>query len=553
MHRFRNRLIAVAIASALALPLIGVKPAEAVPAGNGCNASGVPAALISWYPAQPAAQSALKVACTFNNNTGTSQVSASFTIHDMNQALWHNAAARTVTTSGVTASGATTIQLSTASNGIAGLPVSPTQMNRVISGTGIAVRTNVDSMTAGGLLTLNRATTASIPSGTALKIENGTARTILDGAGVATTTLTSPADANFTAADVGCSVSGTGIPANTTITAVGSATTATLSATFTLTGPTVTICGSQVNGAARQITGASTTSAVRINSSAAAWVSSDIGLKVVGVCDQGTAAGGDDYTIPANTYILNTPSGANADTTGGLTTGQTGCNLTIGDPGATAPDDGDTAAHQGVQLNLNPSLVAGSDDCTNDQPEGFATIAAWYNPGSFQPSAGAGFTTAQPGRAVAFQPTFATKAIGQLYFDTAVADFAAFVIEKKALSVTPNGAADPIGSSHYDVMFPFVPTGLALCPSTTTSPGLGFSLTTLASTASIATQPSGTGRPGTGQLRSILPQTSGGYTATAYVMSDHATIAFSPASAFNRVCIYPTGLPNPVNMQCGPG
>src|SRR5687767_12574071 len=105
MNRFRSRIIAAAFAVALAAPLVGpASPASAIPAGNGCNASGVPAAMISWYPAQPASQSALKVACSFNNQPGTSQVSPSFTIHDMNQAQYHNGAARTVTNSVAAAS-----------------------------------------------------------------------------------------------------------------------------------------------------------------------------------------------------------------------------------------------------------------------------------------------------------------------------------------------------------------------------------------------------------------------------------------------------------------
>jgi hypothetical protein len=541
---------AVAMVLVVATSWLTTASAGAVPAGDGCNASGVPAALISWYPANPGGASALKMSCTWNNNTGTAQVSASFTLHDHNMSLWHNGAARTVTTSGSTLAGSLTVQLSTASNGIAGLPVAPTQMNRVITGTGLSPRTHVKSMTAAGLATLSKPVLAGgIGTGVALKLENASARSVDDATSGAPDLLNST-QANFTSADIGLSVSGTGVPANTTISAINSATQAQLSASYTLTGSTVSIGSTLVTSATRQITGASTTSAVRINSSAAGWLASDIGLKVAGVCDQGTTGTGDDYTVPANVYILATPSGANADTTGGLTAGQTGCNLTVGEPSATAPTNGDTAAHMGVQADLNPTLIAGAGECSAEQPEGFVTIAKWFNPGSFQ---GIGITSLQPGTAGAFQPAFPTKAIGQLFFDTAVGDASAFVIEKKALSSTPTGAADPIGVAHYDVLFPFLPTTLGMCPGTGTSPGLGLSFTAFASTAGQASLPTGTGRPGTLQLRSTLPASSGGYTSTAYVMSDHASIVFTPASAFNRLCLYPAGLPNAVSFQCGPG
>lgn len=53
--------------------------------------------------------------------------------------------------------------------------------------------------------------------------------------------LTSAADAQFTAADVGLTVTGTGIPASTTIASVQSATSATMSASATATGSGVVV------------------------------------------------------------------------------------------------------------------------------------------------------------------------------------------------------------------------------------------------------------------------------------------------------------------------
>jgi hypothetical protein len=164
------------------------------------------------------------------------------------------------------------------------------------------------------------------------------------------------------------------------------------------------------------------------------------------------------------------------------------------------------------------------------------TIAKWYNPGSF---AGAGIPNAQPDD---------TKVIGQLYFDTAMAKYSAFVVERRALT-----AGDPIGVAHYDIVFPYAPLSLAMCPGTATSPGLGTSLTVMAATSSQVTLPLGTGRPGTGQVRSTLPSATGGYTSTAYLRSDTPGVTFTPASAFQRLCAYPTGKPNAVDFFCGNG
>ncbi|MGQ0832864.1 MAG: hypothetical protein ACT4OV_14425 [Microthrixaceae bacterium] len=550
MQRFRTRLLAVAFATAIAAPLIGpANPASAIPAPDGCNATTVPAALIAWYPANPASQSSLKANCSLNNQPGTSQVTPSFTVHEANVIQYHNGAARAVTTSATASAGATTVQLSTASNGIVGLPVSPAQMNRVITGhAGLPTRTFVKSMSAGGLLTLSTPVGAGgIPSGTVLKIENAPgARSVTDAVLGGPTTTLSSATANFdSTTDVGLLVSGTGIAAFTTISSVTNSTTAVLSAPMTLTGATVSIGGSLLTTTARQVTGATITSAVRINSTAAGWTSTDIGLKVTGGCNQLTAVTTDDTVIPANTYITATPSGANADTTGGLPSGSSGCTLVVGESNANATGNGDVAGTQGVQLNLNPSLVAGSDDCANDQPEGFVIVMKYYNPGSFQ---GTGLTNAQPGPTPTAPTAAPTKAVGQLFFDTSAADFSAFIIERKSLT-----AGDPIGSVHYDVVTPFAPTGLAMCPGTATSPGLTFSLAVFGTTTTQSTLASGTGRPGTSQLRSVLPSTSGGYTTTAYVTSEGPAAPFTPASAFNRLCIYPVGSPNPANFQCGPG
>jgi hypothetical protein len=278
-------------------------------------------------------------------------------------------------------------------------------------------------------------------------------------------------------------------------------------------------------------------STIRIGSAAAGFGPSDAGLRVSGVCDNGWQS---DYVIPANVYIASPPSGTEAATTGGLLGGQTGCTLTIGDPSATAPLDGEAVADQVMQLDLHPDLVPGSDVCANDQPEGLALVGTWHNPGSFQ---GVGLSHAQPGSSSGTP----TRAIGQIRFRSGAVDFSAFVVERPAAS-----PGDPVPALHYDLQLPFVPTSTAMCPGTATSPGLGFSLKVHATAPSHSAAAIGTGRPGTNHVRSIRQTASGGYNATVHVTSDTG-LTFTPATAFRRLCVYPTGTPNGVSFQCGSG
>jgi hypothetical protein len=541
MQRHRSRLIAGALALALAAPLVGAaSPAGAVPSGNGCNnTTGILGATISWYPANPAGMSSLKVSCTFNNQpAGPPQVSPSFTVHDHNAANWHNGAARTLTTTGTGGSSVNVPINMAVTGGLDGLPAAGAVYNRMVSGAGIPVRTHVVNR-VGNTLVFNRP--VNLAANATFKIENGNGRSFTNATYTAPDKVNSAAGtgaATFDATtDVGLSISGTGIAANSTISVVNSATQVTVTPAFAgLGGGTVSIGGTQLVTTARQITGATTPSAARINSTAAGWAASDLGLRVQGRCYNG--AGAD--TVFTARYITNIASALNADVTPGGLPVQSECDLTVGESNATAPADGDVVAHQGVQLDLAPGFVAGSGDCADEQPEGFATIAKWYNPGNFQQQ------NPLPGL-TNLQPT-PTKAIGQILYDTSVADFSAFVIERKAAT-----AGDPIGVVHYDIVTPFAPTSLAMCPGTATSPGLGFSVTFFAAAASQTTAPTGTGRPGTGQIRNTLPSLTGGYNSTAYVRSDDPGVTFAPASAFQRLCAYPAGTPNAVDFFCGNG
>lgn len=112
----------------------------------------------------------------------------------------------------------------------------------------------------------------------AVAASSATTRTVTDAVTATNTTLTS-ATAAFVAADIGKGVTGTGIAANSYITAVGSATSVTLSAatTATATGVTVTIGGPRTVA-----TGTASTSGTTALASTALFVSTDAGRAITG-------------------------------------------------------------------------------------------------------------------------------------------------------------------------------------------------------------------------------------------------------------------------------
>jgi hypothetical protein len=492
------------------------------------------------YPAWPGSQSALRVACIFNHSTGGSGdfVSSTFTIHDFSNAVIHNGAARTVTASG---GGGTTITTADC-RGMA------SWVNRGITGTNVVARTFVTSVTGGcapgGTLNLNIALSGA-PAGNYL-VENSNTRSVVDATVDAAAPNITSATANFTAADNGLSVGGTFIDdsacaAPATLTVL-TATTANIPACATVTGvsphlaQTVTF-GATQDGAGTTTVGISTTrtfndgtfggGGTTITSTAARFHVSDIGLKVAGT---GITQ---PCFITARTNTVATLSSACNDNTAGTKT------VTIGDPTFTAPTSTDTVMTQGTQLPLNPGFVTGSRPCAEDNSAGFGIVGTWRNPGSFFSGA---FAT-QPAN---------TKAVGQIVFATAVISYAAFVIEVPA---SPVGTDPLIGAYHFNLVFPSVPTGLALCPSTATSPGLGLSIGLNATTASQAAIPNGSGRPSTAQLRSTRASNTGS-SSTVYITDDvnggGVKWLAGTNTSFQRQCIIPAGTPD-INFQCGDG
>jgi hypothetical protein len=532
MRRLRLRWFVPVAVTLLGLvvvaPLAGASSVDV----SGCKASTTPGAEMGHYPAWPGNQSGLRVACVFNAKVGDNDanpylVSSAFTIHDFSNVIYHNGAALTVTPAANMAAGSTTFQVTDCNGAMFNLfAASPSIAGGPLGG--IQPHTFVNHWDSDCTLQLSQPTGGTaIPAGTSLKLDNSLARTVIDGITTNGSTTITSASAAFNFGDDGKSVSGTDIPDGTTITN-HSGTTATMSnpATGSHTNQALTIGGSLEVSSTRTVNDATFTATNQIASSAAAFTGfGDLGLPVSGPgITQPCYISGIVQPAPPNPRYV-TLSPACTDGSAGTKT------VTIGDPTATAPANGDTALNMGVQLDVNPNLVPGSDPCASNTAEGFGVAGTWLNPGSF---VGGPFAT-QPAN---------TKAVGEILFKTAVVTFAAYIIERKGF--TPG---DPIGAAHYDIVFPNVPMAMALC-SSATSPGLGFSIGIPAVTASVAALPAGTGRPGTAQLRSTRASTTGS-TTTVYITSDDGVHTWS-GSEFNRLCIVPSGPPT-VNFLCGDG
>jgi hypothetical protein len=207
---------------------------------------------------------------------------------------------------------------------------------------------------------------------------------------------------------------------------------------------------------------------------------------------------------------------------------------TIGFPTSTAPNTGEEVMQQLTQLALDPALVGGSPDCTQDVAAGFAIAGKWANPGEFTLNT------------LATEP--AGRAVGEILFPTPVGlNYGGFVMERNA-----GTAGDPQLAAHYDVVFPNVPTGNALCLSPT-SPGLGFTLTLNPTVLSEGSLPTGTGRPGTSQVRAIkADQQVGNAPAGVTAFMTDAGGLWTPQTSFQRLCITPAGPPT-VDFKCGTG
>jgi len=236
--RFGLVIAIAAVLSALVLPFVVSSPANAVSSGclnggggtvNGSPGAAVTGAEIGEYPAQPSAQSTLKVACTFTS----SATSGTYTIHDFDRVGYHQGAARKIGVAVTYAAAATQITVNSAT--AVGVFV-----NHGISGPGIPGGAFIKAVAANSPVagqskfTLNVATTG--PSGALpqnVLVDNGNSRLAKDATYLAPYTTLTSATANFLAADATHSISGTGLADDTTITATGLTTTS-----ITLSAPT---------------------------------------------------------------------------------------------------------------------------------------------------------------------------------------------------------------------------------------------------------------------------------------------------------------------------
>jgi hypothetical protein len=568
-------LLLAAIAATAIIPLTA-GPASAVigPGNSGCKANDPspgfhPGAEIGWYPAWAGDQSGFRAACVFDSATATSVVSSKFTIHDSRFVTYHNGGARTVVTT--VAAGPTVNCIDIADSTGIGAWVNHTisggTFSTVVGSTMLVARSFATSVNAtacaggGGIsLTLNQNTGGVvIPVGTALRIDNSDSRSTIcatTAGGVAAFTdpcanFVGPWSAPPVAAETG-DVSGSNVPDYATFTATGPGT-ATLSIVATNVvahgGEAITYKGANLTSTTRTINDATCVGGAPsvVTSAAGFFNANDVGLPFYGF----GAGAGTGYYITATT--AGPPSTATVTKVGGaaLPACPVGAPtaVTVGDPSVTAPLDDQGALEQNVQLDLKPSFVAGSNDCALDEAEGFGIVGKWRNPGP-GPAPNGFFTGA-----FAVQPPN-SKAIGQIIFTTSVVSFAAYVVEREPTSPA-TVPADPsivggVAQHHFDVVFPNVPTTLALCASAT-SPGLGFSIGINATTVSQSAAATGVGKPGTAQLRNTNAKTTAaGFNSTAYVYDDNNPRLWVPASRFNRLCVLGAD-PPAVNFVCGDG
>jgi hypothetical protein len=509
-----RRLSFGSVLSAVALATAAVVPVLASPAGATTSCPE-----IGEYPAIQASQSNLRVACDFDNPGG---VSNNFTIHDFQNAVWHNGSARTVTTTAATANGSAVI---TASAG----HFTAADISAVVSGTNVPARAFIISVTSTTATMDVPACAASptcaiggpIPIGQVISIENSTARTVKDGVTTAGGAVVTSATAHFTSADVGKSLSGTTIPDGRTIASVTS-TTATLNSGTGVTAGSaqvLSIGASQENTDTRQVSDATSTTTTITSASAKFSATDDVGLAVTG-----SGIVGDKYIVSVSGNV------ATLGGTGTVTANATPHIVAIGKPSATAPKDGDAVATLASILDLNPSLVAGSNACSLNKPEGFTIQGTWHNAGTF---AAVTFPTTPP----------AGSLIGQFQFNTAVITFAMYVQQTPAAT-----ASDPQVTSHYDLLAPNLPTALAKCPTPSTVP-IGLSLGFAATTASQSNVKTGVGKPSSAQVRALRANNGPALTTTGYMKSNLTTAGMN--WSFSQNCV----MANPivVDFHCGNG
>jgi hypothetical protein len=574
MRRFSVRIPIVAVFAMVGATLLAfAEPASAAPVDvSGCRATMASpksnGSILGHYPSNPGTQSSYFASCQINTKAGDvdsepNSGATAFTFHDFSNAVWHNGSVRQILLNepGGNPVGTGPFDVDDC-RGINTGAKPQDYDNSVISGTGVPLRLHIASMTGctaasdTGTITVNKSVAAAaIADNAVLSLENSKARSVTNASYTSGGTVLTSSQGTFESDDVGCSISGTDIPGGATIASI-TATTATLAApaTFSATNAgtaTVTICGTEETSTTRITNSANFASSTSVTDSGAVgnrFATTDVGLEIFDADSTPGTAVTEPCVITAFVSATSVTV-ANRDTGAGCVDGSapaTERTIVIGEPSPTAPADGDQLLHLGVQLDLG-SLIPGLDDCSNDTAEGFAIAGTFRNPRPDNFFVGA--FAAQPAD---------TKAVGQILFDTSVVDFGAYVVERRA-----SEPADPvITAPHYDYVVPNSPTSLAMC-SSATAPGVGLTMIVDASTSSITSLPTGTGRPGTGQVRHLRQAWDGpgdpdGYSTTTHATSETPGVTWSdgagPEVDFTRICVLPDPSPDhyEVGFQCGP-
>ena len=127
-------------------------------------------------------------------------------------------------------------------------------------------------------------------------------------------------------------------------------------------------------------------------------------------------------------------------------------------PNASAPANGTTVSQLNSELSVNPLEAPGEPACTSGSSSAPHSRARAEQPGSFDTGALGSAT------AVNQQTTASTALgpiIGQIDYITGQANLAGYVVQVKA-----NTPHETDTAAHYDVYFPLLLTGVAVCPNT---------------------------------------------------------------------------------------
>jgi hypothetical protein len=339
------------------------------------------------------------------------------------------------------------------------------------------------------------------------KIENSSSREVTDGKTTSGSGTLTSATANFQLGDVGKVVSGQGVKPGTVITARASTTSVTVSpvadATSPAAGVTLNFETPLESSTARRITDGHTTSgSATVTSATALFSATDKGISITGP------------GIPANADITAVASATSVTISAAATATSTAAILLIGTQTVTAPVNGEAIMQIGAELQLSPTLVASSDSCAENTPEGFVIQGKWQNPASFVT---AGVLGTPP-----------SNAIAQLLVPTSVVSFAGYVVAK--------------AGGKYDVSYPLIPVGLANCA---TAPSIAATFTFNAITLSQGLSAQGLGVPGTNQVRALR-----GMPAATTSTATSASVTLG--STFTGSCTVTRQLGNPT-FACGNG